>query len=128
MDLFNSDITIVGSTITDNSRPASGAAILRRNVSSAMVTASIVVANDGLDPFGDDGTGGTLTVSNTLVDNGTALSGTTIETSDAMLGELQDTGGVARPVGTDAVHLSNHPPHRRRRRLPRIRLGRWPVR
>jgi hypothetical protein len=96
MDLFNSDITIVGSTITDNSRPASGAAILRRNVSSAMVTASIVVANDGLDPFGDDGTGGTLTVSNTLVDNGTALSG--------------------------------HPPHRRRRRLPRIRLGRWPVR
>lgn len=98
VDLYNSDITIVGSTITDNSGPASGAAIFRRNVSSATVTASIVVANDGLDPFGDNSGGGTLTVNNTLVDTGTGLGGTTIETSDAMLGDLQDNGGPTRTI------------------------------
>jgi parallel beta-helix repeat protein len=97
IDLFNSDITIVGSTITDNSGPASGAAIFRTNASAATVTASIVAANDGLDPFGDDATGA-LTVNNTLVDTGTGLGGTTIETSDAMLGELQDNGGPTRTV------------------------------
>lgn len=94
--LGNTDATIVASTITDNSGPLDGAAIQRGDGSSATVVSSIVVANDGLAAFGDDGTGGTLTVENTLVDTGAGLGGTTIETDDALLGAVQDNGGSTR--------------------------------